>query len=267
MVFSPTNSLFMSTIALDSLTSDIVAALASKEVGGPMYARLATVLRDAIHGGRLLNGAALPPERDLAEALEVSRVTLRRAVEELVREGLLNVKQGSGTYVTARLVEPLSVLTSFSEDMRRRGMVAGSVWVSRQLAMPSAEEAMSLALSLSDQVMRASRVRTANGAPIAWESATVSAVFVGNTSEFGDSLYSALQRNGARPVRAIQRIRAGIADATAARLLDLHAGVAVLETERRSFTAEGKPVELTRSIYRADLYDYVVEMRVPESNK
>ncbi|MEJ8823536.1 GntR family transcriptional regulator [Variovorax humicola] len=249
-----------------SLAAMLKAALDGHEArGGPIYMRLAVVLRHAIQAGRIPTGAGLPPERELAHGLGVSRETVRRAVEQLTEEGLLKARQGSGTYVSARIVEPLSLLASFSEDMERRGFVPGSRWLSRQLVRPTVEEMLALGVSSTDLVMRSARVRTADGEPMTVEHASVNAAHVGGTAEFGDSLYEAMRRNAAAPVRAIQRIRAGVADAETARLLNIGLGAAVLETERRSFTQEGKPLELTRALFRGDMYDYIVEMRIAPS--
>src|SRR5690606_39509544 len=93
--------------------------------GGPLYLKLRQTLEDAVHSGRLGHGDALPAERDLAEYANVSRVTVRKAVDDLVRDGLLVRRQGSGTFVAkpvSRVQQPLSRLTSFSEDMARRGL-------------------------------------------------------------------------------------------------------------------------------------------------
>jgi GntR family transcriptional regulator len=230
---------------------------------GPLYLRLAAVLRHAIQDGVYAHGACLPPERELSETLGVSRVTLRRAIESLAREGVVSVRQGSGTFVGACIEEPLSALASFSEDMLRRGLTPGSSWISRKIVAPDSGESLALGLGAQDRVLRASRVRTANGEPIAVERATVRASDVGSVADFGDSLYAALMRHGAHPARAVQRIRAGIADPESAKLLQVSVGDAVLVTERRSFTREGRPVEITHSLYRADIYDYVVEMSIP----
>ncbi len=73
-------------------------------------------------------GQAIPSERQLSLDLNVSRLTIRAALDELVRDGYLDRRHGSGTYVTEpKIAQPLT-LTSFSEDMRRRGMVPGSRW-------------------------------------------------------------------------------------------------------------------------------------------
>lgn len=250
---------------LDDLRAEFVAqegvALA---IAGPSYLRLAERLRAAIQQGRIGVGTSLPAERELAQLLARSRQTIRRAVEILQSEGLLVVRQGSGTFVSGRIVEPISELASFSDDMRRRGLLPGSLWIERSMGQPTPQEALSLGLSLREPVVRASRVRTANGEPIAVELALVSAVVVGMTAEFGDSLYEAIRRHGHAPVRALQRVRAGIATSQQARLLTIAEGAPVLEMDRHSYSSDGRPLEWTRSAYRGDRYDYVAELWLAE---
>lgn len=236
-------------------------SLARLEDGkGALYRKLADALKAAVAAGQLHTGQALPSERDMAEQLCVSRVTVRHAIDDLVKEGLLTVRRGAGAYVTARIEQPLSLLGSFTDDMRRRGYEPGSHWLSRELALPSPDELLALGLSGTDQVLRTARVRTATGEPLAIERATVPAALVGHTLAFGDSLYQAMEQHAARPARAVQRLRAEIASVEDAGLLNIAPGAAVLRIERRSFDARGRPVELTRSVYRGDLYDYVVEL-------
>jgi GntR family transcriptional regulator len=87
----------------------------------PLYQQLERALREAIESGQLAPDDALPPERDLAADFGVSRITVRKAVDGLVQEGLLVRRQGSGTFVRVRVEKNFSKLTSFSEDMRARG--------------------------------------------------------------------------------------------------------------------------------------------------
>ena len=235
--------------------------LASGPSHVPLYRKLSSSLHAAIQSGALRAGDGIPPERDLALALGVSRITVRRAIGDLARQGLLFARQGSGTVVAKRMEQALSDLGSFSDDIRRRGLVPGSRWISRLLATPSPEEASALQLGAADQVIRVERVRTANGAPIAVERAALNAQLLNGDIEFGDSLYAALRRCGVVPQRALQRLRAEVARGTDARLLDLADGEPVLSTERRSFSADGRPIEFTRAVYRGDRYDYLVEMQ------
>lgn len=242
-------------LPLDGLRADM--ANAGK---GLLYEKLAEALRVSISSGRFRIGQTIPAERELAEQLGISRVTVRRAIEMLVSEGLLTVRRGAGAYVSPRIQQPLSHFVGFSEDMKRRGYIPGSRWLSREIGLPRPDDLVALALQSTDAVVRAVRVRTADGEPLAIESAVVKAAFVGGVANFGDSLYAAIGRHGIRPARALQRLRARLVTPEEAGLLNISKGEAVLAIERRSFTQEGLPVEFTQSVYRGDLYDYVAEL-------
>src|ERR1700749_1554215 len=95
----------------------------------PLYQQLQRALRQAIETRLLSPEDALPPERDLATDFNVSRITVRKAIDGLVNEGMLVRRQGSGTFVRARVEKNFSKLTSFSEDMRARGRNPRSVWL------------------------------------------------------------------------------------------------------------------------------------------
>ncbi|RYE11321.1 MAG: GntR family transcriptional regulator [Hyphomicrobiales bacterium] len=236
--------------------------------GGPLYLQLKRWIEDAVHRGAIKPGDALPSERDLAARVEMSRVTVRKAVQHLVRDGILVQRHGSGTYVAPqpnRVEQSLSQLTSFTEDMARRGMVVRSVWLDRGLYAPSPEETVTLGLSSSDNVARVARLRLSGDTPLAIERAALSASVLPDPEAIGTSLYSHLEKSGHRPVRAIQRIRAANLDDADAKLLEVSPGVASLHIERTSYLASGRVVEFTRSIYRGDTYDFVAELRLGDS--
>ena len=230
---------------------------------GPLYLKLQQALEGAIRSGRLKSGDALPPERDLAEYASISRVTVRKAVDELVRQGILVRRHGSGTFV-ARPVEkveqPLSHLTSFTEDMARRGRSTRAEWLERGLVTPSPDEMVMLGLPAGGRVARLGRLRIADDNPLAIERASISAEFLPDPENVGTSLYAALEARGVRPVRAIQRISARTIKDQEAELLDVAPGAAGLTIERISYLPSGKVVELTRSLYRGDAYDFVAEL-------
>ncbi len=95
----------------------------ARDGAAPLYARVKRLVQEAVTSGELRQGDSVPSERDVAEMLNVSRVTVRKAFSELVAEGVLVQKRGSGTYVNGpvrRIEQPLSRLTSFSEDMKLR---------------------------------------------------------------------------------------------------------------------------------------------------
>jgi GntR family transcriptional regulator len=233
--------------------------------GGPLYLQLKRWIEDAVQRGAINPGDALPSERDLAARVDMSRVTVRKAVQHLVREGVLVQRHGSGTYVAPypdRVEQSLSRLTSFTEDMARRGMTVRSIWLDRGIYAPSPEETVVLGLSASDSVARIDRLRLSGDVPLAIERAALSARILPDPEAVGTSLYAHLGRSNNRPVRAIQRIRAvslGNADAD---LLGVAPGAASLNIERTSYLASGKVVEFTRSVYRGDTYDFVAELRL-----
>ena len=232
---------------------------------GPLYLQLKRWIEDAVHAGAVKPGDALPSERDLAVRADVSRVTVRKAVQHLVRDGVLVQRHGSGTFVAPaapRVEQSLSELTSFTEDMARRGMSVSAVWLDRGLYVPSPEEMMVLGLSAGDRVARISRLRLTGETPLAIERAALTTDILPDPEGIASSLYAHLERRGNRPVRAVQRIRAANLGEDDAQLLDVPAGAASLNIERISYLASGRAIEFTRSIYRGDAYDFVAELRL-----
>jgi GntR family transcriptional regulator len=236
--------------------------------GGPLYLQLKRWIDDAVRRGAIQPGDALPSERDLALKVDVSRVTVRKAVQQLVHDGVLIQRHGSGTFVapqSQRVEQSLSQLTSFTEDMARRGLSVRAEWLDRGLYPPSPEETVILGLSSGDLVARIGRLRLTGDTPLAIERAALSAEILPHPDTVAGSLYAHLEKSGNRPVRAIQRIRAANLGAADARLLDVPAGAASLNIERISYLASGRVIEFTRSIYRGDTYDFVAELRLSDS--
>jgi GntR family transcriptional regulator len=237
----------------------------SGQGGAPLYLQLRRSIEEAVKRGLIGPGDALPSERDIATRTDLSRVTVRKAVQDLVKDGILVQRHGSGTFVAPRMnrvEQSLSSLTSFTEDMARRGMSARSQWLDRGLYPPSPAETMVLGLSAGQLVARVSRLRIADDLPLAIERAALSASVLPDPAAVESSLYAALEKNGNRPVRAVQRISAANLGETDAGLLDVPPGVAGLHIERISYLASGRVIEFTRSIYRGDAYDFVAELRL-----
>jgi GntR family transcriptional regulator len=228
--------------------------------GRPLYQGLAEDLARAIGSGDLRPGAQLPPERRLAEEHGVSRVTVRRAIEQLAREGLVEQKRGSGTYVSRRVSQPLSILTSFSEDVAARGMYAQSELVGRGVGVATPDEVISLGLAPGHRVSRIVRLRSADGQPLALESSTLVHDALPDPEAVGDSLYETLDRKGLRPVRAVQRLSAVPLDPALAQMLGTSPGAPGLLIVRIGYSADGRAVEYTRSTFRGDRWDFVTEL-------
>jgi GntR family transcriptional regulator len=226
----------------------------------PLYQQLERALREAIERRVFGPDDALPAERDLATELSVSRITVRKAIDRLVSEGLLVRRQGSGTFVLARVEKNFSKLTSFSEDMRARGRTPRSVWLQRSEGTVSPEESLTLRSSPGTPVFRFHRIRIANDAPMSLEYATVLASCLPGLEAVESSLYEALERAGNRPVRALQRLRAVLLTGEQAKLLQAKEKDAGLLVERLGFLKDGSAAEFTQSYYRGDTYDFVAEL-------
>jgi GntR family transcriptional regulator len=232
----------------------------------PLYQQLQRALRQAITSKALTAEAALPPERDMAEEFSISRITVRKALDALVEEGLLTRRQGSGTFVAGQRVEKnFSKLTSFTEDMAARGRKAHSIWLSRAEGAVTPDEALILGMGPGAPVYRFNRIRYADEAPMALEYSTVPGFCLPSVETVGDSLYTALDQAGSRPVRALQRLRAVLFTADQAQLLGVNERDAGLRIERRGFLENGRLVEITTSFYRGDAYDFVAELNALSS--
>ena len=228
----------------------------------PLYQQLQRALRGAIETRVLGPDDALPPERDLAADFNVSRITVRKAIDGLVNEGLLVRRQGSGTFVRARVEKNFSKLTSFSEDMRARGRNPRSVWLRKSAGTVTPAEALTLRASPGTPVYRFHRIRFADDAPMALEYATILASCLPSLDAVESSLYVALERAGNRPVRALQRLRAVLFSAEQAELLQAQEKDPGLLVERLGFLNDGRTAEFTQSYYRGDIYDFVAELSI-----
>lgn len=237
---------------------------------GPRYVQLRKRIEEGIDSGFLEPNAPLPPEREMATMTELSRVTVRKALHELVDRGVVVQRQGSGSFVTdtaPRMQQSLSRLTSYSEDMARRGMESTSTWLERGVFMPSAEEVAALGLSSGDEVARIARLRLADGRPMAIERASLPLDILPNPTVVVTSLYAVLAEHNNRPVRAVQKISAVNLEETDADLLDVPIAAAGLRIVRTSYLPGGRVVEFTRSIYHGDAYDFVAELRLAQHTR
>ncbi len=238
-----------------------------RAIAAPRCRDASETLRREIETGRFATAEMLPGERDLAALLGISRTTLRRVIAGLIAQGVLTQRQGAGTFIrrgAPRVEQPLSRLTGFSQDMALRGLRAGSLVLESGLFLPTPEEAMMLGASPGEQVLRLSRLRLADDLPMAVEHAVVPRHFLPDPGAIGASLYAALAARGARPVRALQRLRAAILADEDADLLGVARGSPALHIQRLGYDAQGRCVEFTRSRYRADLYDFVAELSLPD---
>ena len=226
----------------------------------PLYQQLQRGLRRAIEMKLLAPEDALPPERDLAEEFSVSRITIRKALDGLVSEGLLTRRQGSGTFVASRVEKSFSKLSSFTEDMTTRGKAPRSQWLKKSQGAVSPEEAMATGFAPGTPVYRFNRLRYADDTPMSLEFCTLPTFCLPSIESVQSSLYDALDKAGFRPQRALQRLRAVLLTAPQTELLHGKEGDAGLLVERRGFLGDGRIVEFSQSFYCGDTYDFVAEL-------
>lgn len=206
---------------------------------------------------RAAPGDPLPSESELASRFEVSRMTARQAVQNLAAEGLVQRRRGAGTFVAPRpMHRHEGSLMSFTEDMRRRGMTASSRLLSGGLRPATSADLEALKLPDGARVVEVSRVRLADGRPLAIEHAALpaecAAVLADDLER--DSLHASLTRHGRVPAIARSWIRSRIATAAEARLLQLPSRAAVLVERRIIYDTRGDPLEHTETVYHGDRY-------------
>ena len=227
----------------------------------PLYMQVARKLILDVREGRYRVDQALPSERLLSEQLDISRVTARKAIDQLVGQGLVVRRRGSGNYVAPRIEQPLANLSSFSEQLAQRGYRPSSTWLRRDIVLATLEEQLALGLPHNTRVARLERLRLADDVAMAYEVSVIPVAVLPRPKEVTSSLYAHLDRSGHLPMRAVQHIRAMNAPALLAERLGVPEGRAVLFITRTGYLASGVAVELTHSYCRSDHYDFVAEMQ------
>ena len=210
-------------------------------------------------------GDALLGERQLEEQFGVSRITVRRAISDLVQDGALVRIKGKGTFVSHGLVRSTLHLASFNEDMRAAGFEPSTRVINASQAVPPAAAAEHLGLALGQAAYCVTRLRLANGAPVSVDESWLPPALVPGllAEDLTGSLYRLLAATGHPVQHAEQTVEAAAAPEETAALLGIQPGAPVLLFRRRSFTGQedpGTPIEYAVSSYRSDRYQ--VSMRL-----
>jgi GntR family transcriptional regulator len=213
----------------------------------------------ALIDGELDPHDKLPTERELADQFSVSRLTVRGALERLEREGRVYRVQGSGTFVAEPRIAKSLELTSFSEDMRARGLTPGSRLVAAEVRPAGAQVGAALGSNPAAEVYHLRRVRTADGQPMALEDVYLPTALVPGLLELDLSggMYDILdERYRLRVERADQTIQATVLDPDEAELLETGPFSPAFRVRRTGFDARGRHVEYGTSLYRGDRYSF-----------
>lgn len=232
----------------------------------PIYYQLQEQLKNMIEKGELKPGDLISSEREYAERFQISRMTIRQALTKLVDEGYLYRVKGKGTFVAERKIEqPLQGLTSFTEDMKARGMVPGNELLSFEIIPASNLIANHLNIQEYGPVYEIKRIRLADDVPMALETTYIPANLIkGLTDEImrHQSLYDYIEgRLLVKIDRGEQIIESSIADQMESQYLKIKKGSPIMLIQRKSYLEDGTPIELVKSVYRADRYRFMINMK------
>jgi GntR family transcriptional regulator len=245
------------------MSRDPLRALAPPRAGRPAYRQIEESLLELIDAGRLAAGDRMPPERDLAARLGVSRMTLRQALDGLVRRGLLVRRGGRGTFVAAPKVEQdLRVLRSYPEELHDQGVATDTRILRFETVPASLRVAAALGVDAGASLHQIERLRRAGGEPLLLESAWVEVERVPDLAReaVARSLWGALAEAGHPVVRAVERLEPVVAGQQEARLLRVAAGSPLMLVQRTAYTTGGRAVEHAVGVFRGDRASFVVEV-------
>jgi GntR family transcriptional regulator len=211
-------------------------------------------------------GSPAPSERELVQHFGVARMTVRQALDALVAEGLLERVPGRGTFVARAKIDVQVRLSSYTEEMARRGMSPDARTLLARIESAGPGVARALEIEEGDKVVHWQRLRLADGSPMCIEDAYLADSTLPKFLEqpLPDSLYAELSRRHLLPTWGEDSVDAALARADEAELLGIHEGDPVLRIARRAF-ADDTAVEVSRSTFRADRYTLWVPLSRPNT--
>jgi len=230
----------------------------------PRYYQLKEILEQRINAGEFQPGDQFPTDDELCSEYNLSRGTVRRAIEILVDEGRLRREQGRGTYVTLPQLSPVFFrLADFGEDMRQRGLQPETRLLHLKTFPATEEIAASLQIQPGEEVIEIARLRLADGKPMAIETRYLARAICPELLDEDlehQSIHSLLIDKFSIPlVRAWHSIEARVLSGQEAGLLQVQDGTAGFLVERVTFTVNNRPVTWFRTIYRGDKYRFTAE--------
>jgi len=231
----------------------------------PLYSRVEAVLAGEIADGGLKVGDQLPTEDNLIARFGVSRITVRRAIQNLVSRGLVEIRRGKGTFVAApKITQDLKELSGFVEDMHALGRKPTARVVGKEIVTADATVAHQLALTKGEHVVRIRRVRLADGIPLSFDE-TYLPLEIGKKILTNDlkvePIFSLLERKYGVPlIEAEYKLDAVEAEAEVAAALKVKRRSPIFRIERTSYSTGSRPVDYERLHYRGDLTQFVTRL-------
>lgn len=233
----------------------------------PRYYQLANILRDRISKGELPARKPIPSERQLEKDFSISRTTIRQAIDLLVRQGFLYREHGRGTFVSPqKLQKGISELTSFTEDMKRRGIMPGQKILEIGYVKPPAGVCGRLELPADcERVLRIKRLRLGDGVPMGLQTSYYvlpeGSTITRKELEAYGSTYRILQEKfHLIPTEADETLEVALAGPSEALLLQVKPGSPLLLSERTTYAQDRRVVEFVKILYRGDRYRYFAKL-------
>lgn len=232
----------------------------------PKYYQLASILRQKILDGEWDPRTAIPSERQLEVLYNISRTTIREAINSLVQQGYLYREHGRGTFVSPqKLQKGLMELTSFSEDLLKRGIQPGQIIRSLERIIPPAKVLQRLELMPGSSVLCIERIRLGDGVPIGIQTSYINLQEEQSISmqemDAAGSLYRILQEKfNIIPTEADETLEITLATPEEAALLQIKTDAPLLLNERLTYNQNRKPVEFVKILYRGDRFRYVTRL-------
>ncbi|HUV15940.1 MAG TPA: GntR family transcriptional regulator [Pelolinea sp.] len=233
----------------------------------PKYYQLANILRQQIENGKFKAHDAIPSERQIEEQYNLSRPTIRQAIDLLERQGYLYRVHGKGTFVSPpKLQKGILELTSFSEDMRNRGLTPGHRILEFGSVKATGKIARQLGLIEGEkEVLRIKRLRYGDDSPIGLQDSYLclpdEQTITRDEIEERGSIYAILQEKfGLYPTEADETLEVTLATPEEAELLQIPVGSPLLLNERTLWSQDRQAIEFVRILYRGDKYKYFVRL-------
>lgn len=231
----------------------------------PLYLQISQILREKIVSKEYTYDTVIPSEAELQKLYGVSRITVRQAIQELERDGLVKRARGKGTVVVyqERIEEYLSQIKSFTDEMKDRGIVPSTSYAHIELVKADERLAKMFGINLGETLYRLERVRNGDGNPIVvFESYYApECEFELDDSLYQGSVYQILQGKGISLMRVKECFDCMMPEAWVKKHLDIKKTMPVLRRIRRTYSERGNMLEYTVSYYRSDRYAYYVELK------
>lgn len=246
----------------NSMSNDLISCLQrhlDKNTKLPLYQQFVDIIKKQITLGILKKGDFLPSEREFTEQLDISRITIRKALAQLENESVIVRTRGYGTYVKGSFEYSLKTLKGFSQQIHIRGQKPNTIWVNKQLIKASPEVAKYLNICSDEDVFMLKRIRYIDDYPVSIEESFVPKTLIDNIDDIQLSLYSFFHSRNIIPMHAKNWVCASMPDEEFKQVMALKELVPVLVIKQQVFDENNNPIEYSINHCRSDMYVFTSE--------